>query len=378
MIRRIPLMAVGMASMACGTWLGLVRLGWALPLPWPDQLIAHGPLMVCGFLGTLITLERAVALGSPSGYAAPALIAAGALALELPAGPFAPLLITAGSVALTAMFAALVRRQPALFMVTMAAGAVAWTIGNALWWNGAPIYRAVYWWLAFLVLTIAGERLELNRVLRPTPAVRAAFAAAVVLLLGGVVATVRWPEAGVRTMGAGLVAIAAWLLRHDVARRTVRQRGMTRYMAVSLLAGYIWLSFGGVAALATGVATPGLLYDATLHALFLGFVMSMVFAHAPVIFPALIRRPLPYRPRFYLHLGLLHLSVLVRVAGDLVDTLGRLRGWGGLLSAVALAVFVVNVARSIAAVQDGAAADALAIAAYGKSSVRTHPSPARS
>jgi hypothetical protein len=34
--------------------------------------IGHGPLMVCGFLGTLISLERAVALDAWS-YAAPAL-----------------------------------------------------------------------------------------------------------------------------------------------------------------------------------------------------------------------------------------------------------------------------------------------------------------
>lgn len=62
--RRAPFLAIGMLSMACGAWLGLLRLGWNLPLPWPDQLAAHGPLMVCGFLGTLIGLERAVAIGS--------------------------------------------------------------------------------------------------------------------------------------------------------------------------------------------------------------------------------------------------------------------------------------------------------------------------
>ena len=87
--RRIPMMVVGLLSMGCGMWLGLVRLGWNLPLPWQDQLIAHGPLMVCGFLGTLISLERAVAFGSRWGYAAPVLIATGALMLDLgPLGAF--------------------------------------------------------------------------------------------------------------------------------------------------------------------------------------------------------------------------------------------------------------------------------------------------
>jgi hypothetical protein len=346
-MRRVPLMAVGVLSMACGAWLGLVRLGWRLPLPWPDQLIAHGPLMICGFLGTLISLERAVALGTRWGYAAPVLVAAGALSMDLPLGPFGPLLITAGSVVLVAMFAVLCRRQPALYMVTMALGAAAWVAGNGLWLAGFAIFRVVWWWLAFLVLTIAGERLELNRVLRPTLAVRLAFVSAILLFASGVVASVRWPEIGVRVAGAGLLVLTVWLVRHDVARRTVRQRGVTQYMAVGLLTGYAWLGFGGLLALITGIAAPGLVYDATLHAVFLGFVMSMVFAHAPVIFPAILGRPLLYAQRFDAHLLVLHASLVVRIVGDLSDDLARWRVWGGLLNAVALALFVGNVGRSV-------------------------------
>jgi hypothetical protein len=347
-MRRVPMMGVAMLSMACGAWLGLVRLGWNLPLPWPDQLIAHGPLMVCGFLGTLISLERAVALGTPWGYAGPALVAVGALALDVPIGPpFGPLLITAGSGVLVAMFIALLRRQPALFMVTMAAGAVAWVVGNSLWLAGAAIFRVVLWWLAFLVLTIAGERLELNRVLRPTRAIRAAFAAAVTLTVTGVALSTHSPEVGVRVAGAGLLALTLWLVRHDVARRTVRQHGVTRYMALGLLSGYVWLAFGGAVALLTGVSAPGLVYDAMLHAVFLGFVMSMVFAHAPVIFPAILGRPLIYRPRFYVHVAVLHASLVFRVVGDLSEDFGRWRVWGGLGNAVALVLFAVNVGLSI-------------------------------
>jgi hypothetical protein len=346
---RAPLMAAAMLSLVCGTWLGLVRIGWTLPLLSPSEIGTHGPLMVCGFLGTLVSLERAVALESPWAYAAPALVAAGALSLGLSAGPFGPLLIAAGSVVLLAVFAVLLRRQPALYMTTMASGAGAWAVGNALWLGGAPVFRVVYWWIAFLVLTIAGERLELNRVLRPSRGIRAAFGAAVTLVLLVVVVTWRFPQPGIHALGAGLLVLAAWLVRHDVARRTVRQQGLTRYMAVSLLAGYAWLGFGGLVALTTGVASPGLVYDATLHAIFLGFVMSMVFAHVPVIVPAVIGRPLPFYPRFYWHAAVLHASVLVRVAGDLVGGLVSWRAWGGLLNAVALALFVVNVGRSLIA-----------------------------
>jgi hypothetical protein len=348
-VRRVPMLAIGLLSMACGAWLGLVRLGWNLPLPWQDHLIAHGPLMVCGFLGTLISLERAVALGSRWGYAAPILVAAGAVALDLsPLRAVAPALIAAGSVVMLAIFAVLWGRQASFFVATMTTGALAWTIGNAQWLAGAAIYRVVFWWLAFLVLTIAGERLELNRVLRPTRAVRGAFVLAATTLLAGVVAVTWWPESGVRLLGAGLVALTLWLARYDVARRTVRQRGLTRFIAVSLLGGYVWLGVGGVIAAATGVAMPGVVYDALLHAVFVGFVLSMVFAHAPLIFPAILGLPLAYRRSFYLHVGVLHVSLILRVVGDLVEELGRWRSWGGLLNAAALLLFMFNTGRSMA------------------------------
>jgi len=347
--RRAPMLVVGLLSMACGTWLGLVRLGWNLPLPWQDQLIAHGPLMVCGFLGTLISLERAIALGSRWGYAAPVLTAAGALMLVLgPLGAFGPVLTTAGSLVMVAIFGVVWRRQASLFVATMTMGALAWAVGNVQWLGGAPIFRVVFWWLAFLVLTIAGERLELNRVLRPTRAGQWAFVVAMLTLLGGVAAATTWPAPGVCTLGVALLALTWWLARHDVARRTVRQRGVTRFMAICMLGGYAWLGVGGAIAVITGVAMPGLLYDAMLHAVFLGFVTSMVFAHAPVIFPAVLGLSLPYRPSFYLHVGVLHTSLILRVVGDLVDSLGRWRVWGGLLNAAALLLFLINTGRSMA------------------------------
>src|SRR5215471_18864528 len=81
----LPLIALGMLALLMALWGGLVRLGWRWPLPWPTLSIVHGPLMVCGFLGTLIGIERAVALGAFWPYAAPLLTAVGTLALLRPA-----------------------------------------------------------------------------------------------------------------------------------------------------------------------------------------------------------------------------------------------------------------------------------------------------
>jgi hypothetical protein len=151
-------MMLGLLALLTALWGGLARLGWALPLLHPPLLPAHGPLMVCGFLGTLIGVERAVALGAFWPYMAPLLTAAGAIALL--AGLPAPPLMTLGSLGLVAVFAVIVHRQRALATVTMALGALLWLVGNSLWLLGWPLAQVVPWWSGFLVLTIAGERLE--------------------------------------------------------------------------------------------------------------------------------------------------------------------------------------------------------------------------
>ncbi len=50
----------------------------------------------------------------------------------------------------------------------MALGAASLLVGNLLFVEGNPIYSIVGWWPAFPMLTIFDERLELNRIMRPS------------------------------------------------------------------------------------------------------------------------------------------------------------------------------------------------------------------
>ena len=60
---RYPLLLIALLTLLAAAWAGLLRIGWVLPTT--DGLAAgHGPLMVSGFLGTLIGLEHAVALAA--------------------------------------------------------------------------------------------------------------------------------------------------------------------------------------------------------------------------------------------------------------------------------------------------------------------------
>jgi hypothetical protein len=346
-----PLMAGALVALLAALWAGLVRIGW----PWPPLVSTlpalHGPLMVSGFLGTVIALERASAIRRPWAFVAPALTALGGLALLFGVGGrWGPALFTSGGVVLILAYAVILSRQPSLFGGTMALGAFMWALGSALWFSGWAVPVVVMWWAGFLVLTVAGERFELGRVMRPPLIARRLFRLAVYVIVIGLAVTLldggvagRWHDLGARVCGAGLVALAAWLARYDVARITVRQTGLARFVAICLLTGYAWLAAGGLLTMVYGGVLAGPSYDALLHAVFVGFVLSMIFGHAPIVMPALLGRLPVYHPGLYGHVALVHASLALRVIGDLAGW-PTLRQWGGLLNAVALLVFIAATA----------------------------------
>ncbi len=344
---RLPLLILGMLALVVGTLAGLARLGWAVPAPAAAQAGAHGALMIAAFFGTVISLERAVALARLWAYLGPACAGLGGLALLVGApslvGP--GLLVVAAGI-LVAGSGVVIGRLLAPFTVVLALGAGAWLVGNLIWLAGGDITAAVPWWLAFLVLTIAGERLELTRFL-PTPqAAKRLFLALVALVLGGAALALIRPDAGLRLFAGGLLALALWLLRYDIARRNAGQGALTGYIARCLLSGYGWLLAAGLLGLA-GAFLPGHPWrDAALHAVGLGFVFAMVFGHAPIIFPAVARVKIPYHPAFYLPLALLHLALLARCLGVFADDLA-LRQGAAVANGAVLLLFIVIMLASV-------------------------------
>jgi hypothetical protein len=344
---RLLLLGLGGIGLLAGLTGALVLLG--VPMPRMDATLpgSYGVLMTLGFLGTLIALERAVALGRAWGYLAPLAPGLGGIGLVAGLGWAANVLLVIGAAVFVAMYVAFDRIERSLHGRIQALGAVAWLGAALLLLAGWPPREAYPWLTAFLVLTIVGERLELSRLVVRSPRVRGAFVACALLFATGVAVTVVDLDAGIRVGGLGLVALAVWLGRYDLARRTVRLTGVTRFVAVSLLAGYAWMAVAGIAWTGFGASPPTAAYDAMLHALFLGFVVSMVFGHAPIILPAVLRMPLPYHPRFYAHLVLLHLGLLLRVGGG--DLLGSRALWvaGGVIGVVSLLVFVASSAVAV-------------------------------
>jgi hypothetical protein len=78
---RIALLLPGGVALLLGLDAGLLLLGLPAPLRWSRLPDVHGVLMVLGFVGTVVALERAVALRRTWGYLAPAGFGVGALLL---------------------------------------------------------------------------------------------------------------------------------------------------------------------------------------------------------------------------------------------------------------------------------------------------------
>lgn len=335
-----------------GLWGGLLRMGWGWPTPAGGLAAGHGVLMIAGFLGTLISFERFFAAQyhwklPPAVFVLPLFSAGGALWLSL-GGHLAlgQLAMGVTATALTILLTFIAYKQPNLPHFCLAAGASLWLGGLWVWWGAGFVAVAVPWWAGFLVLTIAGERLELARLRQLSRPAVLTFLLPLFFLLVGLIGSwwsvaFSYQAAGVAWLGWGV-----WLWRYDWAWYAMRRPGLTRFMAVSLLLGYAWLLVSGVLWLWQGQFLAGLAYDANLHTLFVGFVLSMIFGHAPMILPAVTGRMVLYNPLFYLPLLALHLSLLWRVGGDFTAQMSW-RQWGGLLNELAFLSYLALMAWAL-------------------------------
>lgn len=346
---RLVFLLLGGLSLLAGLNAALLLLDLPAPLTGARLSEMHGELMVFGFLGTVISLERAVAARRWWAYLAPATLGLGALSL-LSVLPVAvgQTLIVVGLAVLNITYVELWQRARADEVAIQALGAVLGLGAAMLLLGGVGFPQTMPWLVGFVALTIGGERVELARVGSPDPRLRqaATYLSVGVALSAGLALTL--PATGVRVFAVLTLALVGVLVTFDVARKTIRMTGLPRFSAACILTGYFWLALAATTWLWAGPLLEGPGYDLVTHSVFLGFALSMVMGHAPIIFPAVVRRPIPYHWSMWAAFILLQVSLFARlVLGDLREVPWT---WqvGGALNVAAIVVFLlVTVTRAV-------------------------------
>ena len=335
-----------MLAMLAGVNSALQLLGVWAPVQLARLVEVHGLLMTLGFVATLIALERAVALGRWYGYLSPALLGISAIALLSPAPVFwAHIGQLLGLIALVICYFPLWLRNQDTAVLIQWLGAVSAAFAPLLLLLGLSINQVIPWLAGLVILTIAGERLELARLTMPKQANSVLLLLSANYFLASFL-TLLHPTIGYLGAGAALLLLTLYLAEIDVAKKTVHTAGLPRFMAVNMLTGYFWLAIAALIWL-TGEATSGYRYDAVIHTIFLGFTISMIMAHAPIILPAVLKKPLPFRQIMWMPFFILQLGLLLRIwLGDGIGNLSFYRA-GGILNAVALSSFFLIAAGSM-------------------------------
>ncbi len=357
---RLVLLAGGGLGLLAGLDAALLRLGLAAPVEAVSLSSLHGVLMLYGFLGMAITLERAVALQSDKrafvlwAYLSPAASGLGVVAalvgVARPDSVFGRLIPAAMWIAAMALlclvYLAIWKRQQTFFLLIQILGAVAGLIGITLWGRGFEIPVVVPWWTAFLVLTILGERVELARIAFSSNVIQVRVFVESLIYFTALTVAMFAPQWGYPLMGLSLAVLVVDVASHDIALRTIKTTGLTKFMAAAMLAGYAWTLLAAGIWVVRGQVLSGYAYDAAVHALTIGFALSMVMAHAPIIIPAVARRSIPYSPVMWAVWALLQGGLLVRVLGGARTALGQggaVTAWqyGGAVDVFTVLAFVL-------------------------------------
>jgi hypothetical protein len=332
-------MLLAMINLIVGLTAGLSRIGWNIDVS--AVAVHHGAVMVGGFLGALIALEKAIPLRKNWLLIVPMLCAlTPVIAIDgyREAGLAFMLAGSIGLLGIQLWYLIRFPRDRAIFL--MVVGACCLVVGNVMLINSSFYPSAFPWWMGFALFTIVGERVELSKFL-PVP--QSAKNILYLLLFAFVVGLVLpFHGIGKYLSGSSLIGVALWLLRYDVISVGIRASGLVRYSAFALLLGNAALLIEGVFLLV--LPDGAFAYDTLVHTFFLGFVFAMILAHGPIILPSVLGFVTkPYHAILYLWLGLLQVSLILRVAGNTMLQL-EWRRMGGALSGFTILAYFVTIA----------------------------------
>ena len=318
-------------SLITGILGGWYRMGWEYALP--AAAGSHGLFMVGGFMGSVITLERMITMKKKWWLLFPALCAL-AVILGLVGQPFYMVLLQSiAALGIILFYFHHLQHDRSNYWYILSLGAASWLIGNLYFLITDTIPFALPWWVGFILFTILGERLELTRFL---PISKQKIQILYVLLaLAFVSLLLPLHGAGQVLYPISLLGLTLWYATNDMALKSIKKPGYSRYLAVGVLTGYGWLAIHALT-FAFFFREHSWGYDVFVHTFFLGFGFSMIWAHGPMILPAVLKvKNRPFHSILWVFWSLFQLTLLTRILTSLLE-LDQWRKLLGMLNGISM------------------------------------------
>ena len=313
MIRYIFDNALFALPLLVGIAAGLSRAGWdSALLPGAGLAFRHSVLLAIA-LTALASLETATRRGTLYALCATALAGSCGWMIAAPfeRGPFVLLLIA--TLFLLVSNVASARTRPPVVGAYTVAGSAFLFVGNVLLFPDMPSHVVTSWWLGATLFYTLGLHIEKGDLFPDRRERLLLYVLIGLALIGAVLKNyalgaefgdpysvtplLRW--GGDRLLGFVMGAAAIWLLARDAS---------DSWQRLCAIGGGLFLALAGGLALYTGEILAGPLYEAIVHAFFVGFAVSLVLS------------------RFYLNgyvalatLLVLYISLLCWIAGTLAE-----------------------------------------------------------
>ncbi len=206
--------------------------------------------------------------------------------------------------------------------------------------------------LAFPAATILVERLEMSLNFHKVAAKIALW-----LLIAWCAVwnlAVWWKHLSLTVLGAATFLVAIAAITQD---RSLRISGATsrmhRFLQRALFVSYAWLILGSLAMMLSGYLPGAVVKDILFHTMGLGFIFTMILAHAPLILPAALGK-LPAQSAPLLPFVVFQLMTVLRIGADLnvaqMPVFWMWTGWiTGVLHTLSFLAYVALLARSLKA-----------------------------
>lgn len=298
-------------------------------LPWVPQSTAsgHGAVMMVGFVASIIALERAVTMNEPLLKAAAVAFPLSGLLIAFGIQNIAYFVATFGGLCFLTWsikyFLSVKERFSGLFFLFAGFFLM---MGVLFYVFRFSVTFYVLSWVTFVVCFICGERMDMLRVRNVGKQYFYSAAISLPVALAGVLTT------AMELVALFFALLLVSVVPHDLGVKMYKKQGFSRFLSVGLISAYSWLALSVL----VWVVNP--VWDSMLHVVFLGFVGNMIFTHAPVVFPVVLKSKHFYSKLLYVPFLILQASIIVRLVSARLLQL-ELWAFSGLMTVIAVALY---------------------------------------